>query len=136
MKRKMKSTKLIQKYCLEEKVKKIYSNLCLKKYENCPRILDLELEFEAKKLALSNTLLGKKQKILDLNKKKSTQICDAYQSISLKDLTLPLTEEICQECIHYTEHVERLSKEIIELENYTEIIKRDYETLMFNSGLN
>ena len=135
MKRQMKSTKLIQKYGLEEKVEKLYLQLCGKRYREHCEPLDIELEFEAKKLILENTLIYKKQKMSELSKEKSDQICDAYQSISTKDLSLPLIEEICQECIHYTHHVEMLSKEIVELENYKDIIKHDYEILMFNSGL-
>jgi hypothetical protein len=135
MKRQMKSTKLIQKYGLEKKVEKVYLQLCVKRYRGNSYPFDVELEFEAKKLVLHNALVYKKQKMSELSKEKSNQICDAYQNISTKDLNLPLIEEICQECIHYTHHVERLSKEIIELENYANIIKHDYEILMFNSGL-
>ena len=56
MKRQLKSTKLVKKYHLEEKVKEIYSNLCLEKYGKCPPTMDLKLEFEAKKQAIHGVI--------------------------------------------------------------------------------
>ena len=136
MKRHLKSTKLIKKYHLEEKVKEIYSNLCLEKYGKCPSTTDLELEFEAKKQALRGTLIEIQDELSELNKAKSTHICKDYNydGISTKNLNSELIEEICQDCVHYEEHLERLSKEIIELERYDEIIKHDYEILTSKSN--
>jgi single-stranded DNA-specific DHH superfamily exonuclease len=135
MKRQLKSTKLVKKYHLEEKVKEIYSNLCLEKYGKCPPTMDLKLEFEAKKQALHGALIEIQNKLLELNKAKSNHICKDYDydGISTENLNSELIEEICQDCVHYEEHLERLSKEIIELERYDEIIKHDYEILISKS---